>query len=360
MKETLAPTSLDELTEVVRTTPRLLPVGAGTKPRLSALDVPQLSLTQLRGIVEYDPGEFTFTAFAGTPVRDIAAALAKQGQYLPFDPVLLDAGSTLGGTIASGVSGPGRFRFGGIRDFILGVRFVDGGGRLLRLGGQVVKNAAGFDLPKFFVGSLGRFGVLAEVTMKVFPRPAATLTLRISVQNIEGATSILLNAAGRRWELDALDIPPGDLSIVMRLAGPAAALQSIACEILSEWPGRILPDDEAEALWGNLREFAWAHRDGFLAKVALAPAQLSPLHHLLGTLDDVRFHVSAGGNMAFVSLPPAADPRKLSQGLSALALSGVMLRGAGSLWLGVCGETKVAGAVKGAMDPHHRFPTLDD
>ena len=360
MKATLAPTSLEELTGVVRATPRLLAVGAGTKPRLSALDVPKLSMTRLRGIVEYDPGEFTFTAFAGTPVRDIAGALAKQGQYLPFDPVLLDAGSTLGGTIASGVSGPGRFRFGGIRDFILGVRFVDGGGRLLRLGGKVVKNAAGFDLPKFFVGSLGRFGVLAEVTMKVFPRPAATLTVRINVQNIEDATRIVLNAAGRRWELDALDIPPGDLSIVMRLAGPATALQFIACEILSEWPGLILAADEAETFWGNLREFAWAHRGGVLAKVVLAPAQLPALHRLFATLDGVRFHIGAGGNMAFVSLPPAADTRKLSQGLSTLGVLGVMLRGAGTLWLGVRGETKIAGDVKGAMDPQNRFPTLDD
>ena len=114
--------------------------------------------------------EFTFTALAGTPVREIAAALAERGQYLPFDPMLREAGATLGGTVAAGLSGPGRFRYGGLRDFILGVRFVDGEGRLLRLGGKVVKNAAGFDLPKFFVGSLGRFGVLAEMTFKVFPK----------------------------------------------------------------------------------------------------------------------------------------------------------------------------------------------
>ena len=109
-------------------------------------------MTGLNGVLEYEPSEFTFTALAGTPVRDIAAILAERGQYLPFDPMLVGAGSTLGGTVASGLSGPGRFRFGGLRDFILGVRFVDGGGRLLRLGGKVVKNSAGFDVPKFFVG----------------------------------------------------------------------------------------------------------------------------------------------------------------------------------------------------------------
>src|SRR4029450_4463398 len=93
-----------------------------------------------------------------------AAALAARGQSLRCDPFLLDAGATLGGTVAAGLSGPGRFRYGGLRDFILGVRFVDGLGRLMHMGGKVVKNAAGFDLPKFLVGSLGRFGVLAELT----------------------------------------------------------------------------------------------------------------------------------------------------------------------------------------------------
>src|SRR5207253_6842143 len=141
----------------------------------------------LRGITEYDPSEFTFTAGAGTPVREIVAALAESGQYLPFDPMLVEAGATLGGTVAAGLSGPGRFRFGGVRDFILGVRFVDGAGRLLRMGGKVVKNAAGFDLPKFFCGSLGRFGLIVEATFKVFPRPASRLTLRLRAENAEVA-----------------------------------------------------------------------------------------------------------------------------------------------------------------------------
>src|SRR6188474_3320713 len=183
----LAPQTPAELADAIRATPRVLAVGARTKQRLSAIDdgVTLLSTRALSGIVEYEPSEFTFTALAGTPVREIAAALAERGQYLPFDPLLVEAGATLGGTVAAGLSGPGRFRFGGLRDFILGVRFVDGLGRLLRMGGKVVKNAAGFDLPKFFVGSLGRFGVLTELTFKVFPRPAASRTLRLTVETVE-------------------------------------------------------------------------------------------------------------------------------------------------------------------------------
>lgn len=177
----LAPTTSAELVDAIRSTPRLIAVGGGTKPRMSAVapEFARLSMAQLRGIVEYEPSEFTFTGFAGTPIREIMAALGERGQYLPFDPMLVLAGATLGGTVAAGLSGPGRVRFGGLRDFILGVRFVDGEGRLLRLGGKVVKNAAGFDVPKFLVGSAGRFGVIAELSFKVFPRPVASRTLRL-------------------------------------------------------------------------------------------------------------------------------------------------------------------------------------
>src|ERR1051325_9403440 len=185
MTAALAPSTPAELAEAVRATAKVIVVGAGTNPRLAKVpdEFVRVSTTKLRGIVEYEPSEFTFTALAGTPVKEIVAALAERGQYLPFDPLLAGAGATLGGTIAAGISGPGRLRFGGLRDFLLGVQFVDGAGGLLRLGGKVVKNAAGFDLPKFFVGSLGRFGELAEVTFKVFPKPLATRTLHLAAKD---------------------------------------------------------------------------------------------------------------------------------------------------------------------------------
>src|SRR5262249_12869263 len=190
MSAQLAPSSISELVEAVGSTPRLIPFGANTKPRLSTVDAPRLSMGGLRGITEYEPSEFTFTALAGTSITEIAEALRQRGQYLPFDPMCVKAGATLGGTVASGLSGPGRFRFGGLRDFILGVRFADGTGRLLRMGGKVAKNAAGFDLPKFFVGSLGRFGVVAEITFKVFPQRVASRTLKLPVNGAEAAASI--------------------------------------------------------------------------------------------------------------------------------------------------------------------------
>src|SRR6266478_897122 len=206
MTTPLEPETVQQLVEAVRSTAHLRATGAGTKPTLSAGDATPVSMVKLRGLIEYEPSEFTFTALAGTPVKEIAAALAERGQYLPFDPMLVESGSTLGGTVAAGLSGPGRFRFGGVRDFVLGVRFVDGAGRLLRLGSKVVKSAAGFDLPKFFVGSLGRFGVLVELTFKVFPRPASRLTLRLAAENIQSATRMLIKAGNKRWQPEAVDI----------------------------------------------------------------------------------------------------------------------------------------------------------
>jgi len=357
---TLVPSTIAELTDAVRATSRVLAVGARTKPRLAEMEdgVALLSMCGLRGISEYDPSEFTFTAAAGTPVREIAAALAERGQYLPFDPMLTDAGATLGGTVAAGLSGPGRFRFGGVRDFILGVRFVDGAGRLLRMGGKVVKNAAGFDLPKFFVGSLGRFGVLAEITFKVFPRPASALTLRLAAGTLEAAVRLLTEAANSRFEFDALDVPSDGQSVLARVAGPASALEAISREVLARWPGEILGD--AETVWADLCEFRWALPNTPLVKVALSPASVEALRQAVQSLDAARMHLSAGGNVAFVSLADPAQTSGFDEGLRKIGLSGVTLRGQAPLWLGVRARPAIGAAVKHALDAENRFPSLDD
>jgi glycolate oxidase FAD binding subunit len=314
---THAPATLDELRDAVLSAPRVLAVGAGTKPRLSSVEAVKITTRNLRGITGYDPGEFTFTALAGTPVGEIAAALAEQGQYLPFDPMLVEAGSTLGGVVASGLAGPGRFRYGGVRDFILGVRFVDGLGRLLRLGGKVVKNAAGFDVPKFLVGSLGRFGAIGEVTFKVFPRPGTTLTLRKPFHPGE-----LSRIARGRFEAEALDVLPGGETILVRLAGPGRAIEALARGI-----GGEVVDGE---VWDSIRETPW----GF--KSALAPGEGASFR---------QSHLSCGGDIAFSIEPPA---------------HGLALRGDGPLWVGGRTRFAIEHRVKEALDPAHRFPSLDD
>ena len=360
MSTVLTPGSVNELIDAIRSTPKIIPQGAGTKPRLSSAAETKVSMKALKGIIEYEPSEFTFTALAGTPVQELAQTLAARGQYLPFDPVLVDAGSTLAGTVASGLSGPGRLRFGGLRDFILGVQFVDGMGRLLRLGGKVVKNAAGFDLPKFFVGSLGRFGMLVELTFKVFPAPSDMLTCRLKTESLEQAVRVMSEVARSRFEPEALELLPKDNSLFVRLAGPTQAMGRLSSDLLNRWPGERLGPREATQFWSRLREFEWAHQDGMLVKVALSTECLPAFYETIGTVSDARFHISSAGNMAFLSFPDAKEVNSVTERLSRLSLSGITLRGDAPLWLGVRSRSQLELAVKNALDPVGRFPDLDN
>jgi glycolate oxidase FAD binding subunit len=360
MTAMLAPMSSEDLVDAVCSTPRVIATGGGTKPRLSATDAVRLSTAALRGIVEYEPSEFTFTARAGTPIREIGAELAEQGQYLPFDPVLVDAGATLGGTVASGLNGPGRFRFGGVRDFILGVRVVDGEGRLLRLGGKVVKNAAGFDLPKFFVGSLGRFGVLAEITLKVFPRPASRLTLRLDATRDEDAARLIIDAARSRWDPEAIDYLPAAASVYLRLSGPATSLPLLAREVLARWSGEPMTPPEADARWTDITEFRWTHAGGVLLKMPSTPTMMATIREALGTAGDARVQFSAGGHVAWVSIAAGTPASDIDRTLQQSGLTALTLRGDGPLWWGSRSRPQIARAVKAALDGPHRFPSLDD
>jgi glycolate oxidase FAD binding subunit len=355
MADALQPATAAEAVEAVRAAPRVMVVGAGTKPRLSAVgaDYQRISTARLQGIIEYEPSEFTFTALAGTPLKQIVAALAECGQYLPFDPLLADAGATLAGTVAAGLSGPGRWRFGGLRDFILGVQFVDGAGRLLRMGGKVVKNAAGFDLPKFFVGSAGRYGVLTELTFKVFPRPAALRTLRLDAKDIAAKTKILTEAASARWELDALDAALEEPAVFARIGGPPEALDALTAEILARYPGAALTNGDANYFWQAIVGCRWAHSGGTLAKLALTPSQVPAFAEWVRAQARARGWVSGGGNAGFVSLPTEAV-------LPVSPWPGITLRGDAPLWLGPRRQFDVMRAVKAALDPEQRFPDLDE
>jgi len=228
------------------------------------------------------------------------------------------------------------------------------------MGGKVVKNCAGFDLPKFFVGSLGRYGVLAEVTFKVFPSPASRLTLKLTTSGAEAAARLLMDAANSRWEPDALDLLPDGKTVCLRLAGPASALETISREVLARWPGQTLSAAEADAAWSELREFRWAHPGGALVKVAITPAAVPSLDAAARSLAGARVHFSAGGNVAYVSLPASVPATGLQERLRALSLPAVSLSGNAPLWCGARTTSAVSAAVKQALDPQHRFPLIDD
>lgn len=157
-------------------------VGGGSKSFLGRITQSEpLSVDGHRGVVSYEPTELVITARAGTPLTEIEALLADSAQMLAFEPPHYGATATLGGTVASALSGPRRPYAGAVRDFVLGIKVLNGDARTLSFGGQVMKNVAGYDLSRLMVGAMGTLGVLLEVSLKVLPSPAHTTTLRFSL-----------------------------------------------------------------------------------------------------------------------------------------------------------------------------------
>ncbi len=196
-----------------------------------------------RGIVSYAPSELVITARAGTPLAEIEAALAANNQMLPFEPPHFAASATLGGMVACGLSGPRRPWGGSVRDAVLGVKLLNGRGEVLRLGGQVMKNVAGYDLSRLMVGALGTLGVLLEVSIKVLPRPAAERT-RVFALDAAGAAAHLQDWTRRQMPISASLHVDGQL--FLRLSASARCVD-MAVEQLG---GEAAED----AIWTQARE----------------------------------------------------------------------------------------------------------
>ena len=313
----------------------------------------------LSGLLEYQPDEFTFSALAGTPLAEVRAALGQHGQYLPFDPPLVEAGATLGGTVACGLSGAGRYRYGGLRDFLLAVRFVDAAGQVVSGGGRVVKNAAGFDLPKLMVGSLGHYGVLVELSFKVFPRPEAHVTVVASYPALAAALDDLVRLSGLSLELYALDLHPqgGGYNLLARLGGRPDSLRARTqrlCASLRSNALQTLEGPSEVALWRGEGEFSWAPASCCLVKVPLTQQRLAQLDARLEASGALR-HYSVGANLAWVAWPGAVD--ELDALLVSQQLSGLMLCGASAApQLGARSGEEFARRVKRALDPQGKFP----
>ena len=361
----LEPRTIAEAVDAVRGHPRLLPIGAGTKPGL-AVPPPghtALTLRSLTGIGEYDPSEYTFTALAGTPLREIESNLARHGQYLPFDPPFSEAGATLGGTIAAGLSGPGRQRYGGVRDFILGVRFITGKGELAYGGGKVVKNAAGFDLPKLFVGSLGRLGVIVEATFKVFPRPRAMATLRVRFPDFARALEALVRLGSAPFDLEALELEPAALpsegALTLRLGGAPEALAERLVR-LEQFTGGTAERFEGEAeaaLWRGQRLPATDIPGTLLVKVPITPKRIQEFERQVGRAGSARRY-SASGSVAWILWPGTAAELHavlVSQALAGLVVSGPTDRPI----LGATRGDNFRARIKSALDPEGRFPDFN-
>ncbi|MEL7414796.1 MAG: FAD-binding protein, partial [Pseudomonadota bacterium] len=219
---TLSPTTEDALSAAIAdaraaSTPLEI-VGGGTRLGLGkpvqASD--QLSTRGLSGITLYEPGALTLVAQAGTPLAEIEEALARENQRLAFEPMdhraLLgsEGEPTIGGVVAANVSGPRRVQAGACRDSLIGVRFVDGRGTVLKNGGRVMKNVTGYDLVKLMAGSYGTLGILTEVSFKVLPAPEARQVLLFDGLDVAQAVACMTEAMGSPYDLSgAAHLPVG-------------------------------------------------------------------------------------------------------------------------------------------------------
>lgn len=211
-----------------------------------------LDMAPLRGIVAYEPSELVVTAHAGTPLAELEAVLAQQGQFLAFEPPHFGAAATVGGMVSAGWSGPARAAAGAARDYVLGVDMLNGHAERLRFGGQVMKNVAGYDVSRLLCGAWGTLGVVLEVSLKVLPQPVAEACLVFAMDQAQALRQ--LNAwSGRPLPLNASCWWPEEGaagSLVVRLRGAQAAVQE-ACVAM----GGVRDDQALD--WSQVREQTW-------------------------------------------------------------------------------------------------------
>ncbi len=304
-----------------------------------------LDLRPHAGIVAYDPTELVITARCGTPLAEIEAALAEHRQMLAFEPPRFGDGATLGGVVAAGLSGPRRAAAGAVRDFVLGVRMMDGRGHELAFGGRVMKNVAGYDVSRLMAGSLGTLGCLLEVSLKVLPAPVAEATLKLELP--EGRAIDTLNAwAGKPLPISATAFTDGDLGV--RLSGAAAAVR----EARAKLGGELVDPDRAASFWTGIREQTDPFFGGDEPLWRLAVPSASPPLGLGG-----RLLVEWGGGLRW--LKTGADARTIRERAARAGGHATLFRG-GDKAVGVFQPLAPAVAtihrrLKAEFDPHGVF-----
>jgi glycolate oxidase FAD binding subunit len=221
-------------------------VGGDTKRFYGrAIDGVPLATREHTGILRHDPAELVLTARSGTPLAEVEAQLAAHGQRLPFEPPHFGSDATVGGTVAAGLAGPARAWAGPLRDYVLGARILTGDGRVLRFGGEVMKNVAGYDVARLMAGSLGVLGVLLDVSLKVLPRLADERTLALEHDQAQ-ALEHLASLARGALPLSASSWIDGRL--YLRFEGSTATLDAVAARV----GGEPLPN--CGSFWASLRE----------------------------------------------------------------------------------------------------------
>jgi glycolate oxidase FAD binding subunit len=288
-----------------------------------------LDMAALSGITLYEPDELVMTARAGTKLSDIAAAVGERGQCLAFEPPEFgalfgnDGGSTLGGVVAPGWSGPRRVKAGAVRDHVLGALAVGGDGQIFKSGGRVVKNVTGFDLPKLLTGSHGTLAVLTDITIKVLPAPEATRTLAVLGLDERAAIRLLCDVLGSPLEVTgAAHLPvtaaarsaiaaiatSGRSATLIRLEGfgPSVADRFTGLEAKCGQGGDTLAldADDCAVLWREIRDVAaLTGPDAIVWRLSLPATDAAATIAAIAKATKAEAFYDWGGGLVWLSLP---------------------------------------------------------
>lgn len=315
MTAPLLPASEAELADILRSPgPPVSIRGGGTRAPLAA-EASVLSTAGLTGITLYEPGALTLVARAGTPLAEVEAALAAEGQMLPFEPWDARAltGATgvpsFGGMAATNASGPRRPVAGACRDSMIGVRFVDGGGMVVKNGGRVMKNVTGLDLVKLLAGSHGTLGVLTEISVKVLPRPERVATLVLRGLGPAQAVAAMSAALSTPFQVSGAAHLPDRGETWLRLEGFAGSVAHRARALAAE----LVIFAEAETTdrdWTEVRDarpLAGDDEPGAVWRISVKPSDAPAVVAALGP--GIRWLMDWGGGLVWARVPEALDLR---------------------------------------------------
>lgn len=290
--------------------------GGGTRPVGRPIAGQVLETCGLSGVRLFEPGALTLVAAAGTPLADVENLVAEQGQRLPFEPpdlraVLDTTGSpTLGGMVATNASGPRRIFTGACRDALIGVRFVDGTGTVVKSGGRVMKNVTGYDLVKLMAGAHGTLGVLTEVSLKLQPIPESEVTLVLPDLDLTTALAAMIAALATPWEVSGAAWLP-DRRCLLRLEGFEPAVAGRADKLaVAMGPGDVirLAGPDSAALWRRVRDVGpHQGQPGDVWRVICRPSDAAALVARAGA--DVAVLADWGGALLWLRVPPGTDLR---------------------------------------------------
>lgn len=290
--------------------------GGGTRG-IPAHGTP-LHLGSLTGVTLYEPGALTLVARTGTAMAEIERVLAAENQRLAFEPMdhrgLLgtDGEPTIGGVVAGNVSGPRRIQAGACRDFLLGVRFVDGSGTVIKNGGRVMKNVTGYDLVKLMAGSWGTLGVLTEVSLKVLPTAETEATLSVQVPSATDAVRVMSSALGSPFDVTGAAYRPDQGDAVIRIEGfnDSVRYRTGKLKDLLGGFGRVDANGDPEAsaqIWCDIRDVAAFHdAPGDVWRVSVKPTD-GP--DVMSRADGEGALMDWGGGLVWLRLPPGTDLR---------------------------------------------------